>query len=82
MAAAVAEVDELLKVDPGDSSHMFWVEMKRLFYAMKEVEPEDLDEETMDDLLAAMDGVSNGIVGIERRRQERRRELASDRLQV
>jgi hypothetical protein len=35
---------------------MFWEEMKRLFYAMKEIEPEDLDEETMDDFLGAMDG--------------------------
>jgi hypothetical protein len=70
MAAAVAKVDELLEMDPGDSRHMFWEEMKRLFYAMKEIEPEDLDEETMDDFLAAMDGVSNVIVRIERRRQE------------
>ena len=74
MAAAVAKVDELLEVDPGDSRHMFWEEMKRLFYAMKEIEPEDLDEETMDDFLAAMDGVSNVIVRIERRRQERVRQ--------
>ena len=56
--------------------------MKRLFYAMKEIELEDLDEETMDDFLAAMDGVSNVIVRIERRRQERRHELAADRLKV
>lgn len=74
MAAAVAKVDELLEMDPGDSRHMFWEEMKRLFYAMKEIEPEDLDEETMDDFLAAMDGVSNVIVRIERRRQERVRQ--------
>ena len=74
MAAGVAKVDELLEVDPGDSRHMFWEEMKRLFYAMKEIEPEDLDEETMDDFLAAMDGVSNVIVRIERRRQERVRQ--------
>ena len=40
---------------------MFWEEMKRLFYAMREIEPEDLDDETMDDFLAAMDGVSNVI---------------------
>lgn len=70
----MAKVDELLEVDPGDSRHMFWEEMKRLFYAMKEIEPEDLDEETMDDFLAAMDWVSNVIVRIERRRQEQVRQ--------
>jgi hypothetical protein len=74
MAAAMIKVDELLEMDPGDSRHMFWEEMKRLFYAMKEIEPEDLDEETMDDFLAAMDGVSNVIVRIQRRRQERVRQ--------
>jgi hypothetical protein len=82
MAAVVAKADELLEVDPNDSRHMFWEEMKRLFYAMKEIEPEDLDEETMDDFLAAMDGVSNVIVRIERRRQERHQELAAGRLQI
>lgn len=82
MAVAVARVDELLEVDPNDSRHMFWEEMKRLFYAMKEIEPEDLDEEMMDDFLVAMDGVSNVIVRIERRRQERHRQLAALRLQI
>jgi hypothetical protein len=50
---------------------MFWEEIKRLSYAMKEIKPEDLDEETMDDLLAAMDSVSNVLVRIKQRRQER-----------
>lgn len=71
MAAVVAKTDELLEVDPTDARHLFWEEMKRLFYAMKEVELEDLDEETMDDFLAAVDGVSNVLNKIERKRRER-----------
>ena len=82
MAAVVAKADDLLEVDPADARHMFWEEMKRLFYAMKEMEPEALDEETMDDFPAAMDGVSNVIFRIERRRQERHREAAAGRLQI
>lgn len=78
----VAKADELLEVDPTDARHLFREEMKRLFYAMKEVEPEDIDEETMDDFLAAMDGVSNVIFRIERRRQERHREAEAGRLQI
>src|SRR5215210_3406454 len=31
MAAVVAKIDELLEVDPNDTRHMFWEEMKRLF---------------------------------------------------
>jgi hypothetical protein len=82
MAAIVAKADDLLEVDPSDARHMFWEEMKRLYYAMKAIEPEDLDEGTMEDFLAAMDGVSNIIFRIERRRQERHREASHGRLQI
>jgi hypothetical protein len=74
MAAVVAKADELLEIDPSDTRHMFWEEMKRLFFAMREIEPEDLDEETMDDFLQAMDHVSNVLYRIEKRRQARARQ--------
>lgn len=69
--AVVTKVDELLEVDPTDTRHMFWEEMKRLFYAMREIEPEDLDEETMNEFLQAMDQISNILYRIEKRRKER-----------
>ncbi len=71
MTAVVTKVDELLEVDPGDTRHMFWEEMKRLFYAMREIEPEDLDEETMNEFFQAMDQISNVLHRIEKRRKER-----------
>jgi hypothetical protein len=71
LTSVVTKVDELLEVDPADTRHMFWEEMKRLFFAMREIEPEDLDEETMNDFLQAMDGVSNVLHRIEKRRQAR-----------
>jgi hypothetical protein len=71
MAAVVSKVDELLEIDPTDTRHMFWEEMRRLFFAMKEIEPEDLDEEMMNDFLQAMDGVSNVLYRIELRRRKR-----------
>jgi hypothetical protein len=74
LAAVVAKADELLEIDPSDTRHMFWEEMKRLFFAMREIEPEDLDEETMDDFLQAMDHVSNVLYRIEKRRQTRARQ--------
>jgi hypothetical protein len=67
-------VDELLEVDPSDARHMFWEEMKRLFFAMREIEPEDLDDETMEDFLKAMDDVSNVLQRIERKRRGRERQ--------
>lgn len=82
MATVVMKVDEMLEVDPSDARHMFWEEMKRLFYAMREIEPEDLDEETMDDFLAAIDGVSNVLFRVERRRQERHKQKAMDKIPI
>jgi hypothetical protein len=47
--------------------------MKRLFFAMREVEQEDLDDEILEEFLSAADGVSNVLYRIERRRRERHR---------
>lgn len=71
MAEVVARVDELLEVDPSDTRHMFWEEMKRIFFAMREVQPEDLDDETMDEFMSATDQLSNVLYRIEKRRQKR-----------
>lgn len=71
LSSAVSTVDELLEVDPSDARHLFWEEMKRLFFAMREVELEDLDEETMDDFLKAMDEVSNVLHRIEKKKRAR-----------
>ena len=57
MTSVVARVDEMLEIDPSDTRHLFWEEMKRLFFAMREVEQEDLDDEIMGQFLAAMDGL-------------------------
>jgi hypothetical protein len=71
MAAVLERVDELLEIDPSDARHMFWEEMKRLFFAMREIQPEDLDKQILGDFMAAMDGVSNVLYRIEVRRRKR-----------
>lgn len=71
LGSVVSMVDELLDVDPSDSRHMFWEEMKRLFFAMREIGPEDLDDESMEDFLKAVDGVSNALQRIEKKRKAR-----------
>ena len=75
MASVVVRVDELLEVDPSDARHMFWEEMKRLFFAMREIKPEDLNEETLADFLEAMDGVSKVLNRIEKRRNARTQQI-------
>lgn len=71
VAEVLAKADELLEVDPGDTRHLFFEEMKRIFFAMREIRPEDLDEEVMNDFLQAVDQLSNVLYRIEKRRQKR-----------
>lgn len=65
------KVDELLEVDPADKRHLFYEEMKRLFYDMREIEPEDLDDESLHQFMAAANQLSNAIRAIEMRRRRR-----------
>lgn len=80
MTAVIHKVDELLEIDPSDKRHLFYEEMKRLFYAMREIEPEDVDDESLDQFMAAADQLSNAIYAIELKR--RRREQAARKLRV
>ena len=80
MSDVVAHVDELLEIDPSDARHLFWEEMKRIFYAMREIQMEDLDEETMEEFMSAIDHVSKVLFRIEKRRRENER--ASKRLLI
>lgn len=73
MAQAVQKADDLLEVDPSDKRHLFYEEMKRLFYAMREIEPEDVDNESLDKFMAAADQLSNAIYSIELKKKQRER---------
>lgn len=65
MTRVVQKVDELLEIDPADKRHFFYEEMKRLFYAMREIQPEDIDDDSLDQFMAAADQLSNAIYTIE-----------------
>lgn len=69
--AAIQRVDELLEIDPSDTRHIFWEEMKRLLFALREIQPEDLDDRILDEFTAAMDDVSNVLHKIDSRRRKR-----------
>ena len=70
-AMAVGKSDELLEADPLDSSHLFFEELRRIGRALREVKPEELTEEDVDELMPAVDQVSMVLMQIERRRQRR-----------
>jgi hypothetical protein len=71
MAKAVEVVDELLEVDPGDSRHLFWEQMKEIFFAMRDIKPEDLDDEILEEFTAAMDQTSSILYKIKKRKMDR-----------
>ncbi len=65
MTAVVQKVDELLEIDPTDKRHFFYEEMKRLFYAMRQIEPEDVDDVGLEAFMRASDELSNVLHGFE-----------------
>jgi len=70
-SVAVGKADELLEADPLDSTHLFFEELRRIGRALREVKPEELTEEDVDELMPAVDQVSMVLMQIERRRQRR-----------
>jgi hypothetical protein len=73
MTSVVQKADELLEIDPADKRHFFYEEMKRLFYAMREIQPEDIDDESLDQFMAAADQLSNAIYTIELKRRKQKK---------
>lgn len=73
MTDVIQRVDELLEIDPADKRHFFYEEMKRLFYAMREIQPDDIDDESLDQFMAAADQLSNAIHAIELRSKKQKK---------
>lgn len=75
MSGILQKVDELLEIDPSDKRHLFYEEMKRFFYAMREIQPEDIDDESLDEFMSAADHLSNAIYRIELKRRQREKSV-------
>ena len=70
MSEAVHKVDDLLEVDPDDLRHLFFEEIRNLFYALKEIEPEEVTEANLERFSEAADQVFNVILAIHTRRKQ------------
>lgn len=73
-AIGVVKADELLEIDPYDSRALFYEELRRIGRALREVETEDLDEATLEQIIPAIDQLSAVLLGIEQRRTKRRQQ--------
>jgi len=63
-------VDELVEIDPYDTRHLFWEELRRIALALRQVTPEDIDDKILDDFLSASDQLSNVLARVEKRRHQ------------
>ena len=54
--------------------------MKRLFYAMREIEPEDMDDQSLEKFMAAADQLSNAIYAIELKKRQREKKVLKLRI--
>jgi ribosomal protein L17 len=61
-------VDELIELDPYDTRHLFWEELRRIALALRQVTPEDIDDHILEDFLSASDQLSAVLARVERRR--------------
>jgi hypothetical protein len=82
MTEALVVVDDLLKIDPVDSRHLFWEQLKDIFFAIRDVAPEDIDDRILEEFTAAMDQVSGVLYKIRRRRKEREQQVDKNKLKL
>jgi hypothetical protein len=73
-AVAVGKADELLEVDPVDSTHLFYEELRRIGRGIREIEAGDVTEEDFDSLMPLLDQLGTVLHRIERRRRQKHQE--------
>jgi hypothetical protein len=82
MTQAVQVIDELLEVDPADSRHLFWEQMKEIFFAIRDIEIEDLDNEILEEFTTAIDQISSVLYKIRKRKKDREQHFIKDILSL
>lgn len=74
-ALAVEKADELLEVDPADSTHLFYEELRRIGRAIRGIDAEGLTEDDFNSLMPLLDELSIVLHRIEVRRRQKTHEL-------
>jgi hypothetical protein len=67
--SAIELVDNLIEVDPYDSRHLFWEELRRISASLRNVRLEDVNERTLKELLPITDRLSQTLDRIQKRRE-------------
>jgi hypothetical protein len=66
---AVGKADELLEADPLDASHLFFEELRMISRALREIGPEEVTDEDLDEIMPAVDQITLTLQKIARRKE-------------
>lgn len=66
---AVGKADELLEADPLDASHLFFEELRMISRALREIEPEEVTDEDLSEIMPAVDQITLTLQKIARRKE-------------
>ena len=61
---------DLEDFDPHDPTHLFWDQIKQLGFTFREIRPEDVTDEEVEELLKASEPVMVIVVKIQRRKAQ------------
>lgn len=70
LAASVHQVDDMLMVEEDDRRHLFYEQMKEFFFAMRDIQPEEIDDPTLEEILAASDQLMGVLHKIRLKRKQ------------
>jgi hypothetical protein len=66
---AVGKADELLEADPLDASHLFFEELRMISRALREIEPVEVTDEDLAEIMPAVDQITLTLQKIARRKE-------------
>jgi hypothetical protein len=69
---AVGKADELLEADPLDASHLFFEELRMISRALRGIEPGEITDEDLAEIMPAVDQITLTLQKIERRKERER----------
>jgi hypothetical protein len=71
-AAEVVDLGQDLEdFDPYDPTHLFWDQIKQLGFALRDIRPEDVTDEEIDELLRVSEPVLTVLARIQRRKDRK-----------
>jgi hypothetical protein len=62
---------DLEDFDPYDPTHLFWDQIKQLGFALRDIRPEDVNDEEIDELLRVSEPVLTVLARIQRRKERK-----------